>query len=492
MKNIVALALLAVSALISRPGDAAVDALGPLAIADRYEISSPALGETREFYLSLPESYSSGRHDYPVWYVLDADQNMQQAVASARLLAKWRGIPEMIIVGIPATNRIRDFTPSENAGYSAQSGGGENFMKFLTRELIPYIDASYRTHPFRLLSGHSLSGLLAANELVEGSDEFNAFIITAPALWWNDFEILMNAGDRLAAIDPGPRAVYFGIGELDGYGMKQELQRLVQAIRESDSPDLRFDHKEYAAEGHMSAPMPVTYDGLLFVFADIAYGRDNWDSFDGTAFTAREAALRARYGSTAMQTAETYSSLGDYLLQQGKYPGAISVFAANAEAYPGYAPNHEWLANAYVLDGDLSNAKAQYQKAYELAAASVTGEGNADQYLEQLALLETPGTLSDQDMGALAGCYASGNMQVYIYTENGRLFGRREGSHDFELFADSNGQFFMRVPPGLNFAFGEDDSGKALTLGSSGRQMRLPFDPKACTSPRPEPDPVTN
>ena len=68
----------------------------------------------------------------------------------------------MIVVGIPNTNRGRDLTPTEVdidffTGDSIQyvSGGGNIFLDFIEKELIPYIDETYPTTPYRTFVGHS-------------------------------------------------------------------------------------------------------------------------------------------------------------------------------------------------------------------------------------------------------------------------------------------------------------------------------------------------
>ena len=450
-----------------------VSGIGDLSIAKRYEFVSKPLSETREFYVSLPKSYEDSQHHYPVLYLLDADQNMEHTVASARMLAQWRGIPELIIVGIPSTNRLRDFTPTQDANYSEQSGGGEQFMAFVKQELIPFIDDNYRSHPFRILFGHSLSGLLAANEMMQARSPFDAYIIAAPSLWWNDFEILKSAGQHFKQNTQVSIAAFFGIGELDGYGMKQELLRFVDAIAASGNDKLRFDHQEYSDEGHMSAPMPVTYDGLLSVFADIPYSKEHWDSFSSDAFTAREESLRAKYGSTAVQTAENYIELANHLLEKRNFNGAITVFKLNAELNPGFAPYREWLANAYVLAGDVGNAKQEYQTAYDISSTSINGQGNAQQYLEQLELITHPIALNNEIISSLSGCYENKEDNYTIYAENGKLYGRHKDWQAFELFPKSTMQFFMRVPPGYQFSFVEENSGMTLLLDKYGEQSRL-------------------
>lgn len=451
-----------------------VSELDPLSIAQRYQIHSQHLGENRDFYVSLPKSYDDAQHHYPVMYLLDADQNMQHAVASSQMLAEWRGIPEMIIVGIPSTNRTRDYTPSRDAAYSEHSGGGDAFIGFIKEELAPYIDANYRAHPFRILTGHSLSGLIAANELVNASVAFQAYIIIAPSLWWHDFEILESAEQKFNQYPQQNTAVYFGIGELDGYGMKQELLRFTSAIDNANSDNIRYDHHEYKSEGHMSAPMAVTYDGLLSIFSDIPYSQMEWNDFSSDAFIAREQRLQDKYGSTAVQTAENYVALANYLLEQGNFNGAATVFKANVKTNPDFAAYYDWLANAYVLAGDMTAARKAYQQAYDLTVSSVTGQGNADQYLQQIALLDHPIDIIESEQQRITGCYINDDSEQYLfYQKGGKVYGQHADWQDFELFAKPGDQYFMRVPPRRSFRFVEEGSEMTLIVESWDSQSRF-------------------
>lgn len=459
----------------------AVSSSGELAIADVYHMQSDVLTENREFYVSLPSGYRESMDDYPVLYLLDADQNMEHAVASARLLAAWRGLPELIIVGIPSTHRLRDYTPSKVQTYSDQSGGGDAFMAFITQELMPHIDAAYRTHPFRILSGHSLSGLIAADDLLQGSSSFNAYIITAPSLWWDDFHILDVAEETFRSQQQrDDTAAFFGIGEFDGSGMKQELLRFVGAIESSGIEGIRYAHSEYPGEGHMSAPMSVTYDGLLHVFADLPYDRSRWDRLTEASFRAHEQRMLDKYGQTATQTAETYVALANFLLEQRDFEGAATVFAANARVYADFAPSHEWLANAYVLAGDPVNARESYQTAYDLTVNSVTGQGNAYRYTEQLALLDNSVNLGSDELESLVGCYRSGDERYAVYMDKGKLYGQHGDIREFELFAKSASEFFMRVPPGHQFSFRDEAGRMSLIVEAYGEPVEFLADHDNC------------
>lgn len=65
---------------------------------------------------------------------------------------------KMIVIGITNTERTRDFTPTYDESYNQWgiSGGADNFLDFLEKELKPYVKANYSTNNYAIISGHSL------------------------------------------------------------------------------------------------------------------------------------------------------------------------------------------------------------------------------------------------------------------------------------------------------------------------------------------------
>ena len=97
-------------------------------------LRSTYLNESRDIFVHLPEGYETSEKKYPVLYVLDAEDVFGFAVGAARFLSISR-MPEMIVVGIPNTNRERDLWVNLEP-----DGGYIKFVDFLENELIPYID----------------------------------------------------------------------------------------------------------------------------------------------------------------------------------------------------------------------------------------------------------------------------------------------------------------------------------------------------------------
>ena len=169
-------------------------------IGQRLGLQSHVLGEERPYWVFLPISYSDGTYApqrYPVLYLLDGEEHFHSASGLVRHMSSVIQIPELIVVAIPNTSRIRDLTRTHSkfvvgkkeSDALGSSGGGETFLRFLEEELSPHIDSTYRTLPYRVLVGHSLGGLLVLHTLLDVPDMYQSYIAIDPSLWW-DNEVL--------------------------------------------------------------------------------------------------------------------------------------------------------------------------------------------------------------------------------------------------------------------------------------------------------------
>ncbi|HMG68874.1 MAG TPA: alpha/beta hydrolase-fold protein, partial [Chitinophagaceae bacterium] len=167
-------------------------------------INSGILHEKRKIWIYIPDSYKnnpSTSQRFPVVYLLDGDAHFYSVVGMIQQLSSVNGnsiCPEMIVVGIPNTDRTRDLTPTHvaadppflDSNSSKNSGGGEQFTSFIEKELMPHIDSLYPTNSFKMLIGHSFGGLMVINTLMHHPKLFNAYVAIDPSMWWDDKKLL--------------------------------------------------------------------------------------------------------------------------------------------------------------------------------------------------------------------------------------------------------------------------------------------------------------
>ena len=221
-------------------------------LADNVKLESKVLGETREIIVHLPDSYAASRAAYPVLYVLDGGSNHLISAAASSFLSNYGEIPELIVVAIKNTNRNRDFTPEQ---------GAPKFLQFLRTELVPKIDASYRTRPLRVLAGHSLGGLFAVWAMSAQPDAFFAWIALDPAFWWNNNAVITNIRKLFEEkSDLRTRLVVFQSG--------QSQKRRGDWPVPSAPKNVRMTTRVFADETHGSLPYRGIYEALRVVFSD--------------------------------------------------------------------------------------------------------------------------------------------------------------------------------------------------------------------------------
>ncbi|MDC6388970.1 alpha/beta hydrolase-fold protein [Maribacter sp. PR1] len=368
-----------------------------LGLGKQHILKSNILQEERPIIISLPLGYKDTDATYPVLYVLDGLQNIKHTVGTVELLTESGLISPLIIVGIESLDRTKDLTPSKagqnvhggvgNAGIP-QSGGAPKFLEFLGEELIPFMDTNYRTHPYRILEGHSLGGLFSVFTLMGRPNLFDAFIVEAPELWWNKEEMTEKGKSFFKSTKNLEKTIYFGIGGGDGWGMRQELIRYVEVIEKHPPKNFRWKHEEAGDEGHMASRLLLNYNGLRFLFSDLKLEEALKDNFNDTDFLSAEEQLKNKYGKRVRRPAEDYMDLVSELVDKGNELGAITVLKRASGAYPMYIGLLTYLARLYEKTGQKEKAIATYLQGVEVSKKYKQGQ-EKDLMVEIRRLRET-------------------------------------------------------------------------------------------------------
>jgi predicted alpha/beta superfamily hydrolase len=227
-------------------------------------IFSKILDEERPIYIYLPFGYDSNLKRYPVLYLTDGSLGAFRYYAGVIQYYNRTYFPKFIVVGIPNTDRGRDLSPNKWEQIP-QSGGGENFLDFITDELIPLIDGSFRTTDYRLIAGFSAGGHFVLYTLFEKPEYFNAFIAASASN--NDHEYMMKkAREFIVKNTTAEKYLFLPYFEGDFTICTESVPEIVKLLEKNKPEGFQYKVKIYKGMGHV--PPQSLLDGLITIFED--------------------------------------------------------------------------------------------------------------------------------------------------------------------------------------------------------------------------------
>lgn len=223
----------------------------------------------QEYHLSvaLPESYATSDQAYPVIYLLDGDVTFGMAAGLTHIERLCLGTPEVIVVGIGYDMesydqflqlRERDFKVPEVAEAPADARANL-FLDALTQEMVPFIEANYRTIPSdRCLYGYSSSGFFVLYALFHRPDAFRRYLCGSGDFYIS-YPYLIQHDEQLAARQThDPIQLYLSVCELEDF-MFPFYDQLVAFLKQRNYPGLSLITEMYPGEYHSSDGVALTY-----------------------------------------------------------------------------------------------------------------------------------------------------------------------------------------------------------------------------------------
>lgn len=253
-----------------------------IVVATRFIIHSDILREDRSVLVYVPQTYpteAAREQKYPVLYLLDGAAYFNATIGIIHHLgapgAAVQRIPEHIVVAVSNTKRSRDMTPSHvtDGLYSDGSGGAAQFRKFLKDELVPTIDARYRSSGKRILVGHSLAGLFALDTFIEQRSLFDAYVATDPSLWWDNNLLVRKLASERRSESSSATRLFLAEANTPSYAPSDQ-ERHKAAIAEfrvaleQSASRARSAYQYFENESHLSVPLVGIYRGLLSVYEE--------------------------------------------------------------------------------------------------------------------------------------------------------------------------------------------------------------------------------
>lgn len=352
---------------------------------------SDILQEQREIWIHLPEDFDS-RKQYPVIYILDASQHFYVITGMLKQLTPWQ-IPKAIIVGITNTDRTRDFTPTnvpfQRGHKSETSGGASNFMKFIEKELKPFITNKYPTENNNTLIGHSTGGLFVLYAFLYHENVFDNYLAIDPSLWWDKENLVKASQNQLNKGSRKDKSLYIAVANSIGEGMdtvkvRKDKTVPTEQIRANlnfhdvlvrNSEALNFTWEYFKDEDHGSIVVPAQYNGLRSVFSWFPFP-EMWRFNTPKKYSTKQLVepfyshykkLSVRMKREVKPDWQLLNDIGFFMLEGHKLPKkALAYLEMNADFYPNESKSYVALGNYFLAQKDKSEAIKYYGKAVEI------------------------------------------------------------------------------------------------------------------------------
>lgn len=362
---------------------------------------SNTLKEYRRYWVRLPENYNPKNVEkYPVVYLLDGF-SLQNTLETVYTNYWGHYLPHMILVGISnESNRTRDLTTTQikmrrGAAMDAATGGAPNFSEFITNELIPQIDKSYPTTPYRTLMGHSYAGLFTIHMLLEYPEAFKNYIAMDPSIEWDGQEILNRAKEKLTAKKYEGKSLFVSLAaeQLHMFDASITVENIMEDTSEFtlfarsiiefskftaiEANGLNFSWKIYPEDLHGTVPLPSMRDGLVNVFEWYQFkSPQRYNNPDTSVETIKkllkkqEEIYTEAFGyQVPPMVEEMLNGYGYMNLQMGQPDKAHLFFQTNIDYFPNSANAYDSMADYYESKDDNVKALSYVTKAYELSGS---------------------------------------------------------------------------------------------------------------------------
>lgn len=193
----------------------------------------------------LPPGYDDAENSqrfYPVLYLNDG-QNLFEAAAAfggvewqvdetADRLIRESAVPPMIIVGLDnaGKDRLREYMPHRSMHPVMLRALGRRYPDFLIKEVMPFVEQTYRvaTSPENTgLGGSSLGALIALYTVIARPGVFGRLLLESPSLWASNRQAIKES----RSVRIWPERIYLAAGTAEA-GSPERDRTVVDDVRE--------------------------------------------------------------------------------------------------------------------------------------------------------------------------------------------------------------------------------------------------------------------
>lgn len=310
-------------------------------------------------FVYLPADYHKDTtRYYPVHYVWDAPLTATIYHQLMRLNALQGAVPQCIVVGLSSEGRRAYLNIQDKAA---------DYLRFLHKEVIPFIDTHYRAMDYKVLAGHSAGGNFTLYTLLKQPYLFDAHIAGSPGpvqqatAFANQHEVdWQMAGDRF---------LYASIG---GQEDTSSFRAFADLMRQQAPKARRYYLQVHPGENHLSNLAVNFQNGFRQLYKNWKFQLpENLNQPASEVLKEHYQALAEEFGYVPhISQWEVLFPAMDQLAKRGDLENAIDILHYTVELYPESDQAYAFLAKACFDSGQLEQGKKHLKKALELNSAN--------------------------------------------------------------------------------------------------------------------------
>jgi predicted alpha/beta superfamily hydrolase len=210
-----------------------------------HEFRSNVFRNTRFLRVWLPPGYDEAENSeryYPVLYLNDGQNLFEAAISfggvewqvdetANRLIAEG-AVPPIIVVGLDnaGKDRLREYMPHRSMHPVVLRVQGRRYPDFLIKEVMPFVEQTYRvaTSPANTgLGGSSLGALIGLYTVMARPGVFGRLLLESPSLWASNRQAIKDS--RTVAV--WPERIYLAAGTVEA-GSPERDRTVVDDVQE--------------------------------------------------------------------------------------------------------------------------------------------------------------------------------------------------------------------------------------------------------------------
>jgi pimeloyl-ACP methyl ester carboxylesterase len=259
-------------------------------------------------------------------------------------------------------------------------GGADAFLGFVGTELIPAVDAKYRTQPMRTIIGHSLGGLVAMHALTTTPSLFRGYLTLEPSLWWDARQPAQSVLDSLRA-RPAAVGRLVAVEGTSDEGWKPDWVALGKVA----PAHFRTSFIHVENESHENLPYRGIYEGLASLFADYMPAmRHDLSRATLAALEEQYGSMSRDFGYNVKPPLSSFLNIANREANQRRFVSARRALAMADSLYPGSADTRSFRSGVEDAAAEASRSglkpvesTVQFKPATKADAAPFLGKWDA-------------------------------------------------------------------------------------------------------------------